>query len=845
MTDLPHSSDVPSVTQPVVVRLVLIGSLVVGGLFAFIFLGGANISRNKDDKFYTAEGYVNKVTGLLELPAAKGRQEGQAGPLHHEFASGEPGDRTPRWGAMHFDKDAATDRQREFFDLSARLQRDIKMFNDTGDGFFQQQADDGIRVDPTYHKFALPYPVRAKFRGLISLGDDAKPSLVGEGLVLSFDPEVKNRPPLLNKVVVLSPGQWARGAKNQKHEPGSVYDLCGADGTPLLRLLPFHDGVKLQLIDREQTRLYLNGNQINAAGSPAALAFLARPDDNAKDNAAPLLDGDRLRIHFKQGDLEVALRYGRYSGSLASRSWIEDGRQVSDIDPELAKVMPYVSDLHAALNRYVEAHPDPSKLGQPSVHLTFDRALHSQISDALLAYVRRFDAKRSPFRNIQLEPACICVMDALTGDVLAMPSYPAPADVEAFRKRLQSRSIEDLSEAKLRRLSRNQNLSLIPIGSTTKPLLALAIWDQYPNLRTLVVNESSTSCSEIFDYKLAKSFNTVPRGDVTPETFLRVSSNDYTAHLGLAMLGGPNVKLSRDGHTILPDNHLDFGGLVQRDKILGGLARKELPAFAKLRDCFDTGIEPNFQGGVEEGWQPAPLGGLFKSLHADGELMYRCFADVLPQRTNLRLDRINSVRGSFLSLLLGSGSNYWSNVILAQAYCRVGTGRKVVARFSKEKDDATKVTDFDKLPLDPVVIDMVHKSMMSTAEGANGSTAMIIAPAIRAAQTKFKQRGQRLIALCKTGTAGRVAAVRDKNGAELEPARECAAFCLYLEVRDAQDNILAALTSAAYLQDRGVTRDGSPRNSAVAVDLTNNYLPRLIAWLEGRPGVAAPQVAKQ
>lgn len=840
---LPTTTPVPPVNQQTVLRAILTGTLILGGGAAFAFLSGARITKEATN-YYAPKGYIRQVTGMLELEPSKENPLGQKGPLRHETWSGDPGDPRPHWGQMIFDASVAKDRERSFYELSGRLQHDMKMFNDSSDGFFRVVYDGSIWVDHTYHKFALPYPQREKFRGVISLGDEAKPSVVADGLILSFDAEARNAPPLLSQVSVLPYNQWAMGSKNKRHSSGMIYDLCDLDGVPLVRLVGWDGRVKLQLIDREQTRLYLNGDQINASGSPATKAFLARKDDNLEDNAAPLNDGDRLRIHFRKDDREIALRYGRYSGSLASRSWIEDGKQVTLVDPELARALPYVADLHTALNRYVEAHPNPKTIGQPDIRLTFDLDLHKGISDVFLPYVRRFDARRSPFRDIQLQPACVTVMDALTGDVLAMPSYPAPADIDAFRKRLASRSIEGLSEAKVRRLALNQNLQGIPIGSTTKPLLALAIWDQYPNLRHLVVNESGDTRRTIFDYRLASGFSTVARGMVTPDSFLRVSSNDYTAHLGLLMLAGRDVKLSRDGLSIVPGNHLDFHDLVNRDQIRGGLARPDMPAFAKLRDCFDVSFEPDFQAGVEEGWNPAPLSKVFEQMKAEGELLYRCFNDVLPVRTNLRLDRITSVRGSFLSLLLGSGSNYWSNVTLAQAYSRLGTTRKVSARFVTEPKDATKITDFEKLPLDPGVVQTVHNSMASTAEGVEGSTATRISDVIKSQQAKFKSRGLKLIALCKTGTASRVPAVKNSAKQIITPARECAAFCLYLEVRDARGQPLAAVTAATYLQDRGVTTDGGPKNSGVAVDLTNDFLPRLISWLEARPGVAAT-VAKK
>jgi hypothetical protein len=283
---------------------------------------------------------------------------------------------------------------------------------------------------------------------------------------------------------------------------------------------------------------------------------------------------------------------------------------------------------------------------------------------------------------------------------------------------------------------------------------------------------------------------------------------------------------------------LDLSKHVQGDHINGVLDRDDLPAFRKLRDCFDVRLANNFQSKIGDEWESGPLSTVFTQMHADGELLYRHFADVLPQRTNLRLDSISSVRYQYLSILLGSGNNYWSNVMLTQAYSRLGTGRKVNARFVADAKSTTKLSDFPELPLDKNVIDMVHKAMRNTAEGAEGSTAKLIAQSVKAQQAKFAKRGLKLIALCKTGTAARVAA---HDG---QPRRECAALCLYLEVRDANGNILAALTSSTYLQDRGTVEGGGPKNSGVAVDVTNDFFPKLITWLEAQPGVAGVVAVK-
>jgi hypothetical protein len=829
---------VPKVPQHTVLYLVLLGCSLIAIVIGMLLLSGARIDDSAKN-YYVPQGYVKQVVSMLEIPPGPETGLGQKGPIRHEAFQGDPTNPMPRWGQVFFDDSMALPRQRDFYQLSGRLRHDMDAYNASGDGFFQQQTDDSLWVATSFHKFALPYPAVEKSNITISLGDGVKPSVVADGVKLRFDAAPIDAPPLIAKPEALAFDQWAMGKKNRSHNSAAAYELYGPSRELIARFIGWGDQVKLQLVDNVATRLYLNGDQINIKGGKAALAFLSRKDDNADDNAAPLADGDRLRIFLKKDEREIALRYGRYAGSMATQSWIEDGKQVTLVDPELARSMPFVADLHTAFNRYVADHPDRSKIGQPNIRLTFDRKLHEEISDVFLPYVRGFDASRSPFRNIQLEPACVCVMNALTGDVLAMPSYPAPSDVEALRKRMDSRSITGLNKARLNRLALNQNLALIPIGSTTKPLFALAIWDQHPNLRKLVVDESGAARGNIFDYRLASSFKTVPRGLVTPETFLTVSSNDYTAHLGMLMLAGPRVQLSRDGQKLLPNGHLDLGELVQGDRIAGGLERSDLPAFEKLKDCFDVRLSTKFQSKAGEEWEAGPLASVFDQMHAEGELLYRCFSDVLPQRTNLRLDSISSIRYEYLSLLLGSGNNYWSNVMLTQAYSRLGTGRKVNARFAADAKANTQLSDFPELPLDKTVIGMVHKSMRNTAEGAEHGTAGRISPSIRSYQSKFAKRGLKLVALCKTGTAGRVPALRDRAGNQIAPARECAALCLYMEVRDAQDNILAAVTISTYLQDRGTVQGSGPHDSGVAVELTSDFLPKIISWLEAQPKVAA------
>jgi hypothetical protein len=223
-------------------------------------------------------------------------------------------------------------------------------------------------------------------------------------------------------------------------------------------------------------------------------------------------------------------------------------------------------------------------------------------------------------------------------------------------------------------------------------------------------------------------------------------------------------------------------------------------------------------------------------------LVYNSFSSVLPERANLQLDAVSSVRGKYTSMLLGSGTNYWSNLKLAEAYARLGTGRKVQARLTVDPKKETTLEDFEKLPLEDATLAKVHAGMQQCAEGVSGSTAERISDSIKAARTKFAAKGLTLFAICKTGTATRRSPVK-KGNVIVEDKRECAAFCLYLEVRDKSGTPVAALSTATYLQDRAATKGGtSPKNSAVSVQLTEDFFPELVAWLESQPGVKRAMV---
>ena len=848
MTTLP----LPQIHQRPLLTWVAACAVLLGVVSAILFVAGANI-KDRGTNYYVPEGYRKNVMAMAKANAIR----------HDKTQPKDLRETVMPWGKMIFDEENASPRQEKFFEESKRLQSDLRDFNETGGGFFEVRLDGKIYITQQYHNFALPYPQRPTWRGSFSLAGEKLPSLVSESLYLGFSSTDETGAASAQDFRVLNLNAWTQPGKNQSHHRATAYELHGDEG-PLVRFTLVGEHVVLQLTDTAQSQVKLNGDVINRSGSDSVKAFLARGAElkgvKLPNNAAPLRDGDRLRILHLRTGREVALRYGRYAGGMVSRRWLEDGREVNLVDPELAAELPYFQQLQDALNRFVQEHPRPDQIGQPNIRLSIDRSLHSSVNRIFLDAVRGFDTRRSSVRNIQLEPASICIINALNGDVLAMPSYPAAADLASMRLRAQSGAMPGVTEAKLRRLSLNQNLTLIPIGSTTKPLFASAVWDTHPELTRLVIDEPPGGREFLLGYKLAAPYGTVGPRRVDSNGFLRMSSNDYTLHLGLLMLA-KDVKIGASGTPIFPSGKADLSSYFKGDTVPGGLDRPEVTAFPKLADCYDVGLTQNMAAGSIEQWEAGVLAPMLKQIGVENEilkplpmkpmgegeepdpkaemqsLVYNSFSSVLPERANLQLDAVSSVRGKYTSMLLGSGTNYWSNLKLAEAYARLGTGKKIQARLTVDPKKETKLEDFPALPLESSTLAKVHAGMQQCAEGVEGSTASRISDSIKAARTKFAAKGLTLFALAKTGTATRRGAVK-KAGVITEDKRECAAFCLYLEVRDKSGTPVAALSTATYLQDRAATKGGSsPKNSAVAVQFTEDFFPELVAWLESQPGV--------
>jgi cell division protein FtsI/penicillin-binding protein 2 len=337
-------------------------------------------------------------------------------------------------------------------------------------------------------------------------------------------------------------------------------------------------------------------------------------------------------------------------------------------------------------------------------------------------------------------PAGVTVQDGLTGDVMALASFPWEEDVTAFPP-------EDT--ATRRRLLRNQNLVLHPIGSAGKPFFYAAIAHTFPFLMSTVIEPypASEKLRDVLHCEMEAGYK-IPAGSGGPVDFrtaLGISSNKYTVDLaalamaassvpaGTAASGGSLESLiPRDREIAWPLPGRSSGVQINGQTLgyapdLGGFVfrenrRPQEPESSAAERCLsiDRFDEVRFREplglltGADTYWGRDPVGlpsdprsdqfergyktnrydlmpwsPLLRhlSVGADEDQAWKIRASaqaISPERVNLAFNQITRMRGDFTNLLLGGGTSIWTNVQLTEAMSRLVTGRAVDARFAAE-----------------------------------------------------------------------------------------------------------------------------------------------------------------
>lgn len=677
----------------------------------------------------------------------------------------------------------APERERSWY-AGSYLSADVRRLNADPDGFgWAFVVDDDCRlrgVNPVVHAIDLPFTRRVRWLGsILYRGHQSDAVLRSARRTITL--RQNERPLSVNEQAATRVG-----SREDLFKEGTVLlYLAGGRGQPAARIHHVGDDVVVQNRVRS-----LSPESVRLMGHQLPVGMIAR----LESGDWLTVEGERP-VHlaetfvFTSGeDLEAASRVRRQNQRLERRT--EDPGLGLAGDPVREQSFPFLDlvarSIDAALSVLPEERAEELARGL-DVQLTIDRDVQVRMTDLFAGYASEIVRRRGlehPFA------AGLTVMDAMSGEILALATWPQASDVA-------SPSIEPGIR---HRLLRNQNLLRHPIGSAGKPFLFAAIADTYPELLdfTIAGHEAERYYDEIFQCAIPTGYQLLEgHGSETDfRTALEISCNRYTVELATlalaADLGGGEVVYDRDVDWPAPDedtrywlggwplrNAPDLSGFVFSEP-LGGrrdpersavLACSSLDRFEQVRYrgvLGDVTGAATYRGRLPQGlpadadrrqlergyttnrydldaWRPL-LEHLLEGTTEEASWRIRgALQEISPERVNLAFNQVTQLRGDMVSLLLGGATSTWTNVQLAEATSRLVTGRAVEARLVAS--EATGPAG--SLVLTPEAHDAVLDGMERVVSGSRG-TARNLRDALEEVRRSFPD--DRIYLFSKTGS---------------------------------------------------------------------------------------------
>lgn len=241
------------------------------------------------------------------------------------------------------------------------------------------------------------------------------------------------------------------------------------------------------------------------------------------------------------------------------------------------------------------------------------------------------------------------------------------------------------------------------MGSATKPIWATAVLGVHPNLdQKLRVAGADGEESDIFGIRLSRVWHVTPSGWRNFNDYLVMSDNRYQVRLGFLGLA------DRRGSDVLPDNGTS-NSLKESMSAGAPAAWKSYPKFPEeikfakdrpgvmsslhetalaqqLERMYSIGVIHNEIAHRVSFWTKRESDDLTSSTREDSaeskSSPTKVFRWISPQAPDFALDKITSP-SDYVTLLLGGGTNLWSNVDFAAAFATCTTGNPVIAHVVK------------------------------------------------------------------------------------------------------------------------------------------------------------------
>ncbi|HEX4302586.1 MAG TPA: hypothetical protein VHZ78_07320 [Rhizomicrobium sp.] len=309
-------------------------------------------------------------------------------------------------------------------------------------------------------------------------------------------------------------------------------------------------------------------------------------------------------------------------------------------------------------------------------------SLDADLQTALQHKLEDFVAPGLKHENGRGFPAAITVMDAKTGQLLALASFPATAAQGAGTRRAW--------EA-------NQNFVNLPIGSAAKPLFSSAILEIWPQLATLELPPHGPGgYDNLLGLHIAPMLNeeaSFGPGWITFDDYLQRSSNIYAATLMMLATSldpfkpdptkpSTPYRLEGTSRDHLPTLQIAEGNVLNTISC----CVKWPDELARLYDIRAEDIEHQGETAIlaDDRYDKALWKPMLASLPDARFLRQDNLNSVSPARVNLQLNNVRNFRTEYLTLILGASTSRWNNVKMAEAYARLVTGRRVEARLTED-----------------------------------------------------------------------------------------------------------------------------------------------------------------
>jgi hypothetical protein len=378
-------------------------------------------------------------------------------------------------------------------------------------------------------------------------------------------------------------------------------------------------------------------------------------------NGNPLASGERLRF----GDV-IAID--------STATWVIDATPRGSLGysrerngQSVRAIMPTTPALLARLDSLLsDGLQLRAREAASDVTLTIDRA-------AIDAVQRGLDRRCADAASGGIRQCSAMLVDAETGDILAFADWAKPGvRVSRF--------------AALDHNFRNHRSA-----STVKPFIAAAVLNEYPTLRSLVVDHPGDRFASAAGWPLGSTtamkseLHGCSRASIGWDCFIPNSNNLYAVTLGFlgAAERGANGMPALGGIAEGPWFSLDGRHMVQRPRFEVKNGRRTVansPLARQLETLFDAHIGRQTGAFDESLWSPLTGRRLLRT-NPQWQL-------VSPDVPTLPLDAAQFSDLRYLAgFMIGENENNWSNAALVRALARVMNGRGTELRLIQRVGD--------------------------------------------------------------------------------------------------------------------------------------------------------------